>query len=206
MSKQPASSVVGHDGAAARLAGGRLGRIAGARSRHHRNACDRQCATHAVSRREASSHAWHWRTDLGAIREFKARWRTLGHDVGRGTIANVLRNQGIDPAPERGKRTSWSTFLKAHRESAAATDFFTVEVCTVRGLVTHYVLFVLDLVSRAVKIAGITPYPNEAWMMQMARTLTDAEDPVTKGARDSYQVTSVAALAAPLFGIGSGFI
>jgi hypothetical protein len=38
----------------------------------------------------------------------------LGHEVGRGTIANTLREQGIDPAPERGKHTSWSTFLKAH--------------------------------------------------------------------------------------------
>jgi putative transposase len=33
----------------------------------------------------------------------------LGHPVGRGTIANILREQGIDPAPERGRRTPWST-------------------------------------------------------------------------------------------------
>jgi putative transposase len=38
----------------------------------------------------------------------------LGHEVGRGTIANALREQGIEPAPARGKRTSWSTFLRAH--------------------------------------------------------------------------------------------
>ena len=49
----------------------------------------------------------------------------LGHKVGRGTIANVLREHGIVPSPERGKRTSWSTFLKAHWECIAATDFFT---------------------------------------------------------------------------------
>jgi putative transposase len=79
----------------------------------------------------------------------------VGHHVGRGTIANILREQGIDPAPERGKRTSWSTFLKAHWESIAATDFFTVEVVTLRGLVTHYVLFFLGLASRTVKIAAL---------------------------------------------------
>jgi hypothetical protein len=71
----------------------------------------------------------------------------------------------------------WSTFLEAHWESIAATDFFTVEVVTLRGLVTHYVLFVLDLASRTVKIAGITPHPHDAWMVRVARNLTDAEEP-----------------------------
>src|SRR3569832_2278107 len=37
----------------------------------------------------------------------------LRHVVGRGTIANVLKAHGIEPAPQRGKRTSRSTFLKA---------------------------------------------------------------------------------------------
>src|SRR5258708_30104459 len=78
----------------------------------------------------------------------------LGHQVGRGTIANILRENGIEPAPERDKHTSWSTFLQVHWECLAATDFFTVEVCTINGLVTHYVLFFIDVASRAVKIAG----------------------------------------------------
>ena len=37
----------------------------------------------------------------------------LGHEVGRGTIANILKENGIDPAPERDAYTRWSTFLKA---------------------------------------------------------------------------------------------
>lgn len=65
----------------------------------------------------------------------------------------------------------------------AATDFFTVEVCTVRGLVTHYVLFFLDLASRAVKIAGLTPHPNDLWMTQIARNLTDPEEEFLRGMR-----------------------
>jgi transposase InsO family protein len=100
----------------------------------------------------------------------------LGHQVGRGTIANALREQGIEPAPERGKHTSWSTFLKAHWECVAATDLFTVEVCTARGLVTFYVLFFLDLASRTVQIAGATSNPGDAWMTQVARNLTDPEE------------------------------
>jgi transposase InsO family protein len=96
--------------------------------------------------------------------------------VGRGTIANILREQGIDPCPARGKRTSWSTFLTAHFECLAATDFFTVEVCTLHGLVTHYVSFFVSLASREVKIAGVTTHPDDLWMMQIARNLTASQE------------------------------
>jgi len=61
----------------------------------------------------------------------------LGHIVAPNTVKNILRRQGIEPAPEREKRTSWRTFLKAHWDVMAATDFFTVEVWTPRGLVTY---------------------------------------------------------------------
>jgi hypothetical protein len=47
----------------------------------------------------------------------------LGHVVERGTVANVLEREGIEPAPERGGRTSWSVFLKAHWRSIVAADF-----------------------------------------------------------------------------------
>jgi hypothetical protein len=64
---------------------------------------------------------------------------------------------GIDPAPERGKRNKrmpWSTFLKAHWECLAATDFFTIEVWGLRGLVTFYLLIVMELSTRRVHLAG----------------------------------------------------
>ena len=98
----------------------------------------------------------------------------LHHRVGRGTIANVLKRNG-EPSPDRGKRTPWSTFLKAHWKVLAASDFLTVEVWTGRGLVTHYLLFVISLADRVVRIAGITTHPDAAWMLQVARNLTDAE-------------------------------
>ena len=99
----------------------------------------------------------------------------LSHKVGRGTIANVLKRNGIEPAPERGQRTLWSTFLKAHWKVLAASDFLTVEVWTGRGLVTHYLLFVISLADRVVKIAGITTRPDESWMLQIARNVTDSQ-------------------------------
>ena len=47
----------------------------------------------------------------------------LNHRLGRGTTANVLKRCGIEPSPERGKRTPWSTFLKAHWKVLLAADF-----------------------------------------------------------------------------------
>jgi len=32
----------------------------------------------------------------------------LSHHVGRGTVSNVLKRKGMEPAPERSMRTTWS--------------------------------------------------------------------------------------------------
>jgi hypothetical protein len=88
----------------------------------------------------------------------------LKHTVGRGTIANVLKRNGIEPAPERSQRTTWSTFLKAHWKVFAASDFFSVEVWTMRGLVTQYVLFVISLSHRMVHIAGRMRLGSFRWV------------------------------------------
>jgi len=66
-------------------------------------------------------------------------------------------------------------------KAIAASDFFSVEVWDWRGPVTHYILFVIDLATRRVVIAGITTNPNEAWMLQMARNRTDAETGMLRG-------------------------
>jgi len=99
----------------------------------------------------------------------------LGHQVGRGTVSIVLKRNGIEPAPERGKRTTWSTFLRAHWKLLAASDFFSVEVWTPKGLITYYVLFVISMADRVVHVVGITARPDEAWMLQVCRGLLDVE-------------------------------
>src|SRR4029077_678545 len=100
----------------------------------------------------------------------------LGHDIARNTIKTILKDHGIEPAPQRRAKTPWKTFLEAHWDGLAAADFFTVEVLTLRGLVRYVVFFVMKLKTRRVAIAGITHQPDETWMTQVARNLTAAGD------------------------------
>jgi putative transposase len=88
------------------------------------------------------------------------------------TVGNILRRHGVPPAPERERSMTWAAFIRTHLAVLAGTDFFTVEVLTLRGLVTYYVLFFIHLESRKVDIAGITVHPDEQWMQQMARNMT----------------------------------
>ena len=99
----------------------------------------------------------------------------LGHDLARNTIKAILKDHGIEPAPERGANMPWKAFLAAHWDSLGAADFFTVAVLTIRGLVRYVVFFVMKLTTRAVTIAGITREPDEIWMMQVGRNLTAAD-------------------------------
>jgi putative transposase len=96
----------------------------------------------------------------------------LGHKVSDQTVGNILRRHGIPSAPERKRMTTWAEFIRAHLAVLTGTDFFTVEVLTLRGLVTYYVLIFIHLESRKVEIAGITTHPTEQWMTQMARNVT----------------------------------
>ena len=109
--------------------------------------------------------------------------KNLGHEVGRGTIAKILKEAGIDPAPDRQRKTTWKEFLRSHFAVLAAGDFFSVEVWTAVGLVRYHVFFVIRLATREVQIAGIVPEPHGAWMKQVARNLTDGLDGFLVGCR-----------------------
>lgn len=118
---------------------------------------------------------WGYTKILGAL-------ENVGHQVARTTIANVLKENGIVPAPERGERMGWTTFLQAHWDSIAAIDFFTAHVWTSRGLIHYYVLVVIELSTRRVEIAGITTSPDTAFMRQVTRNMTDPDDGFLRGA------------------------
>jgi len=120
-----------------------------------------------VVRMAEENPSWGYTRIQGALKH-------VGHRVGRSTIARILKARGLRPAPER--LTSWQTFHRAHWGAIAGADFFTTEVWTWRGLVTYYTIFVIDLASRRVQIVGSTPYPDAAFMQQVGRLLTLADD------------------------------
>jgi transposase InsO family protein len=100
----------------------------------------------------------------------------LGIEIGRATVANILAEAGMEPAPEREKKRTWKQFMKAHWDSLCGCDFFTVEALGLTGTVRYMVFFVIVVKTRAVEIAGIATNPDGEWMRQMARNLTDAAD------------------------------
>jgi hypothetical protein len=112
---------------------------------------------------------WGYRRIAGAL-------SNLGYQVSHQTVANILKRRDIAPAPERRKTTNWREFIRAHLEVLAAVDFFTVEVWTAAGLTTYYVLTFMRVASRRVCIAGVTPWPDQQWMAQMARNVTMEAD------------------------------
>jgi hypothetical protein len=121
-----------------------------------------------VLRMAKENVSWGFDRIAGAI-------QNLGHDISDTTVGSILKQHGIDPAHDRERSTSWATFLKAHWDVLAAIDFTTIEVWTKGGLVTFYLLFVMELKTRRVHFAGCTVHPEEAWMKQIARNLTPDE-------------------------------
>jgi transposase InsO family protein len=118
-------------------------------------------------RMAAENPGWGYSRIQGAL-------ANLGHRVGRSTIRRILKEHGLEPAPQR--HVPWSVFLKAHWEAIAAADFLTVEAWTLRGLTRSYVFFVIDLETRRVRIAGITDRPTVEWVTRVARSLVDDFD------------------------------
>jgi len=121
-----------------------------------------------IVRMAKENRAWGYDRIVGAL-------ANLGLTVSDQTVGNVLKRHGIAPAPERKTTTTWKEFIRTHLDVLVATDFFTAEVWTLGGLVTYYVLFFIHLGSRKVHVAGVTPHPNEQWMIQIARNVTMEE-------------------------------
>ena len=115
---------------------------------------------------------WGYRRIQGAL-------SNLGHKLAGSTIADILKRHGIEPAPDRSRQTTWKEFLTKHWELIVAADFFTIEVWTAKGLQRFIVLFLIELSTRRVEVAGISAAANGLWMSQIARNLTDVEGLLT---------------------------
>src|ERR1700693_3093624 len=110
-----------------------------------------------VVRMAEENRDWGYRRIQGAL-------SNLNHKLARSTIAAILKRHGIEPAPERSRKTTWKEFLSRHWDLIVAADFFTVEVWTRRGLQRFIVLFFIELKTRRIEIAGIGSTANGLWM------------------------------------------
>jgi transposase InsO family protein len=107
----------------------------------------------------------------------------LRHKISDTTVGKILREHGIEPVPERKRQSTWKEFIEAHWDVLGAIDFTTIEVWTKSGLVTFYLLFVMGVATRRVHFAGCTTSPDDKWMKQVARNLTDSDDGLLAGTR-----------------------
>src|SRR5262244_3571175 len=129
-----------------------------------------------VTRMAKENRHWGYRRIQGAL-------SNLGHLLAFKTIANILKRNGIEPAPERSRKTTWKEFLNRHWQQIVASDFFTIEVWTPTGLKRFVILFFMELSTRRVEVAGIASRANGLWMTQVARNVTDDVDGFLKGKR-----------------------
>ncbi len=90
----------------------------------------------------------------------------MGFPLAPSTIAKLLAEHHLGPAPRRGG--TWRGFLKAQAFGVVATDFFTVDAAFLRRL---YVLFFIELGRRRVWITGVTDHPDGPWVTQQARNV-----------------------------------
>jgi len=119
-----------------------------------------------VLRLVADNPSWGYRRVHGEL-------LTLGTKVAASTVWELLRETGIDPAPDRAA-TTWAQFLRAQADALLAADF--IETITLTGART-YVLAVIEHASRRVRILGATTHPTAPWVAQAAHNLVmDLED------------------------------
>ncbi|MEE6262887.1 hypothetical protein [Plantactinospora sonchi] len=96
-----------------------------------------------------------------------------GVKVAASTVWKILKDAGVDPAPQRTSST-WTAFLRSQAQAPIAAGFF--ETTTLTGA-RSYVLAVIEHSTRRIRILGATAHPTAAWVTQIARSLAmDLED------------------------------
>ncbi|MEU8148174.1 hypothetical protein [Nonomuraea sp. NPDC048901] len=85
----------------------------------------------------------------------------------------ILKQAGLDPAPERAS-TTWADFLRSQADAMLAGDF--IETVTLSGQ-RQYILAGIEHTTRRVRVLGTTAHPSASWVIQAVRNLVmDLDD------------------------------
>jgi putative transposase len=98
-------------------------------------------------------------------RRIQGELKHLGIAIAPSTVWSILRKEGIGPAPRR-TGLSWRQFLNRQAAGIIACDFLTVDTVFLRRF---YALFFIEIATRRVHLAGVTPRPDASWVTQQAR-------------------------------------
>ncbi|MGW4795792.1 integrase core domain-containing protein [Nonomuraea sp. NPDC004297] len=98
---------------------------------------------------------------------------TLGIKVAPSTVWEILKQEGLDPAPQRASAT-WADFLRSQADAMPACDF--IETVTLDGQ-RQYILAVIEHAGRRIRVLGTTAHPTADRVIQAIRNLVmDLED------------------------------
>jgi len=109
----------------------------------------------------AKTPGWGYTRILGELRKLRIM------SVSRTTVRLILKEHGIEPAPDRVKPV-WDRFLKRHASTLWSCDFFTKKVLTPSGLKRYTTLVFMHIESRRVIVTKSTRHPTSDWMCRVA--------------------------------------
>lgn len=112
----------------------------------------------------AKENAWGYVRILGELKKLNI------NRLSKSSVKNILKENNLDPAPQRSKDT-WDSFIKRHFQTLWACDFFTKQVLTPLGPRVFFVLFFINIRTRKVYVAGATQYPNQEWVNKRAQNI-----------------------------------
>lgn len=130
-----------------------------------------------VVRLATENPAWGYRRIHGEL-------ALLGITIAASTVWEILKTEGIDPAPHRATIT-WAALLRSQAEAILAMDF--IETITLTGQ-RQYILAVLHHAGRRVRILGTTAHPTHTWVTQAIRNLLMDREDATSLARVRFLV------------------
>src|SRR5437879_10761657 len=115
------------------------------------------------------NRSWGYRRIQGAL-------ANLGHDLAYNTIRNILKRRGIEPSPERARKTTWGEFLQRHWEQIVASDFFSRDASECSRLASLAILCFMKLSTHRVNLTRTARGTDGLAMIQGVCKMTYTTD------------------------------